>query len=441
MAKDLTSHRPVAHSLAEIESQLSKLWARAAAAQVVAARAEAAVVAAQAEAAARSAASLAASLAATQEAGGEVGNHVVARTSVLNLVVLAGDEGTAEHCAAIIASTASRHASRSLILSAADPDGEPGLEASVEALALTTAAGRSETGAETIYIRACGETGRHLASIIVPLLVHDLPVALWWPNDPPFDSHRAERLLPLADRLIIDGSAWSGNGLDILAQLAATAESRHLVAVDWALLRQSRWREAVASVYDLPDLRPHLGAVRRIDVDYATDHPGDPAGNTNVVRPLYHVAWLASRLGMTVHEPLRRQPDGRRVATLRQRNHQVEVVLQPDGSELASGSTVRVVITSRIRGTDLVGEVTAGDRNVEVTVRDCGRDRIKRTYLAPRLNDVDLLSLSIQENAADPVSVQALAMVHRLLGAESSSRKGAEGGWSRRTNIRSQQDD
>jgi glucose-6-phosphate dehydrogenase assembly protein OpcA len=429
VAQDLTTPRPVAHSLAEIDSQLSKLWARAAAAQAAAAQAEAAVVAAQAEAAARAAASLAASLAAAQEVGAGAIHHVVARTSVLNLVVLAVDEKTAERCAAIIASTASRHASRSLILSAADPDGEPGLEASVEALALTTAAGRTETGAETIRIRACGETGLHLASIIVPLLVHDLPVALWWPSDPPFDSHRAERLLPLADQLIVDGSSWSGNGLDTMAKLAAAAEGLRLVAIDWALLRQSRWREAVASVYDLPDLRPHLGAVRRIDVEYATDDPGDSAGNTNVVRPLYHVAWLASRLGMTVHEPLRRQPDGRRVATLRQRNHEVAVVLQPGGSELPGGSTVRVAITSRVRGTDLVGEVRAGDRDVQVTVRDGGRDRIKRTYLAPRLNDVDLLSLSVQEHAADSVSVQAMAMVHRLLGVESGSR------------IRSQSDD
>jgi len=428
VAQDLTTPRPVAHSLAEIDSQLSKLWARAAAAQAAAALAEAAVVAAQAEAAARAAASLAASLAAAQELGAGAVHHVVARTSVLNLVVLAVDEVTAERCAAIIASTASRHASRSLILSAAEPDGEPGLEASVEALALTTAAGRTETGAETIRIRACGETGLHLASIIVPLLVHDLPVALWWPSDPPFDSHRAERLLPLADQLIVDGSSWSGSGLDTMAKLAAAAEGLHLVAIDWALLRQSRWREAVASVYDLPDLRPHLGAVRRIDVEYATDDPGDSAGNTNVVRPLYHVAWLASRLGMTVHEPLRREPDGRRVATLRQRNHEVEVVLQPGGSDLPAGSTVRVVITSRVRGADLVGEVRAGDRDVQVTVRDGGRDRIKRTYLAPRLNAVDLLSLSVQEHAADSVSVQAMAMVHRLLGVESGPRKGADRG-------------
>jgi glucose-6-phosphate dehydrogenase assembly protein OpcA len=59
-------------------------------------------------------------------------------------------------------------------------------------------------------------------------------------------------------------------------------------------------------VYDLPDLRPHLGAVRRIEVEYAATKAGDPDGDTNVVRPLYHVAWLASRLGMTVVSPLRR---------------------------------------------------------------------------------------------------------------------------------------
>jgi hypothetical protein len=159
------------------------------------------------------------------------------------------------------------------------------------------------------------------------------------------------------------------------------------------------------------------------------------------VRPLYHVAWLASRLGMTVHDPLRRGADGRRVATLRQKGHQVDVVLQPGGSGLAAGSTVRVVITSRIRGTDLVGEVTAGDRDVEVTVRDGGRDRVKRTYVAPRLNDVDLLGLSVQENAADPVSVQALSMVHRLLGVESGSHKVGDKGSSDKTGIRSQDDD
>jgi glucose-6-phosphate dehydrogenase assembly protein OpcA len=419
VAQDLMPERPVAHSVSEIEGQLGSLWASAAMARAEASRAEAALIADQAEAAARTAATLAAARE-TSDAGG---HHVAARTSVLNLVVVAGDRHTAERCAATISGTASRHASRSLILSAVDPDGPSGLEARIEALALTGAGGRAETGAETIRVIAHGETGRHLASIIVPLLVHDLPVALWWPADPPFGSHRAERLLPIADRLIVDGSAWSGDGLDLLARLSATAEERRVVVVDWALLRQARWREALASVYDLPDLRPHLGAIRRIDVEYAASKRGDPAGQTNVVRPLSHVAWLASRLGMTVVEPLRREENGRRVATLRQKDHAVEVVLRPVRSDLGPGSTVRVEIVSRLRGTELVGDVAAGDRTVEVSIREGGRERVRRSYAAPRLTDVDLLGRAVDMGVADPVAVQALAMAGRLLGGESASRR------------------
>ena len=304
------------------------------------------------------------------------------------------------------------------------PNGPAGLEAHVEALSMATASGRAETGAETIHVTARGETGMHLASIIVPLLVHDLPVALWWPADPPFGSHRADRLLPIADRLIVDGSAWSGDGLEILGQLAIAVEERNVVVADWALLRQARWREAIASVYDLPDLRPHLGAVRRISVDYAPASSGDDVWDTNVVRPLYHVAWLASRLGMTVVAPIRRDGKGRRVATLKQKDHEVAVVLQPTTSDLTPGSTVKVEITSRLRGAELVGSITADDRTVEVSIRDDGRERVRRTYAAPRLTDVDLLGLAVEEGASDPIAVQALATAHRLLGVESISPKG-----------------
>ncbi len=418
--------RPVARSVPEIEDQLGKLWAHAAVARAEAAKAEAALVAAQAEAAARAAAALAAA----RESSDAGGHHVAARTSVLNLVVMAGDEETAEACAATIAATANRHASRSLILSAADPDGPARIEARIEALSTGVGGGRAETGAETIYVTAHGETSRHLASIIVPLLLHDLPVALWWPTDPPFGSHRADRLLPIADRLIVDGSAWSGNGLAFLGQLASVAAAHHLVVVDWALLRQARWREALASVYDLPDLRPHLGAVRRIEVEYAATTPGDPDGTTNVVRPLYHVAWLASRLGMSVVEQIRRQEGGLRVATLRQKDHEVGVVLRPAASDLGPGSTVRVEIASRLRGAELVGSVHAGNRTVEVLVRDNGRDRVRRVYVAPRLTDIDLLGRAVEEGAPDPVAVQTRVMAHRLLGSEAGPEARVRRSWS-----------
>jgi len=424
MAADLggEGRKPLeATSVADVQSRLSQIWAHAAAARLEASRAEAAEMRAQIEAAARAAAALAANYGSDSD-----GRHVAARSSVLNLVVIAGDAATADRCGKTISGTAGRHPSRSLLISESDPDGPPGLDASIQAIA-TNAVGRPETGAEMIRVTTHGETGKHLASIIVPLLVHDLPVAMWWPGQPTLASHRSDRLLPIADRLIVDGSEWSGNGLDLLGQLAEISESRRpgtrlgthrpLVVVDFALVRQSRWREALASVYDLPDLRPHLGAVRSIDVVYSAHDERDTDGTTNVVRPLYHVAWLASRLGMSVVEPLKRTHLGHRTALLRQRDHEVSVTLRPEVSELEVGSSVRVELTSRLRGAEMTGFVTAGDCTVDVVVNDCGRERVRRTYNAPRLNEVDLLSRAVEEGGADPLAAAALEKVCRLLGS------------------------
>jgi glucose-6-phosphate dehydrogenase assembly protein OpcA len=353
---------------------------------------------------------------------GEDDHHVAARSSVLNLVVVAGRRETAEHCAATIEATAGRHPSRSLILSALDMEGKPGLDATIQTVSTATEDGAAQSGAETIYVTVHGETSHHLASIIVPLLVHDLPVALWWPREPQFGSHRADRLLPLTDRLIVDGSSWSGDGLDRLGAMARVTQGRRLVVADFALIRQGRWREALASFYDLPDLRPHLRAVRSITVEFAAPEEHDPAGLTNIVRPVYHVAWLASRLGMSVVQPIRRLPDGSRVATLRQRDHAVAVEWLPTISDLGEGSTVRVKIVSNLGGAELVGAVTAGDCTVEVGIYDRGRERVRRTYQAPRLEEVDLLERALEDNISDSVSSDALAMAGRLIPTEPAPR-------------------
>jgi glucose-6-phosphate dehydrogenase assembly protein OpcA len=186
---------------------------------------------------------------------------------------------------------------------------------------------------------------------------------------------------------------------------------------DFALLRQYRWREALASVYDLPDLRPHLGSVRAITVEFATVE-GQPAFLANIVRPVYHVAWLASRLGMSVVTPMRSEPDGCRTAVLRQGGHAVAAEWRPASSDLGPGSTVRVEIVSRHGRDELAGMVTADERSVQVTVQDRGRERAHRIYAAPRLREVELLERAIDDRAGDRIAAEALAVAGRLLAVD-----------------------
>lgn len=361
--------------------------------------------------------------------------HVAARTSVMNLVVVARRPEIGEHAAAIIQQLTGRHPSRTLILTSADPESRSWLDAQIQAYCVLPRADAAETCAEQIFITAGGAAGRHLEAIVAPLLIHDLPVTLWWPGEPPFATHPARGLLAMADRLVIDGSSWSGDGLHRLRELAAAMDRYGLAVSDFALVRQSRWREAIASVFDLPEFTPFLGSIKRVAVTYGTrDETGAP-GTTNIVKPVYHVAWLASRLGMTVARPLTpaegaaagkpaSRPPTRAgakpalhrglVGQLRLGRSEVGVVVRPVGSSMPPGTTLRVEILAERRGSELRADVTAEAETVHVRVWLDGVEALDRAFLAARRTEVDLLAEAVEAGGPDAIGRDAIRMAARL---------------------------
>ena len=136
-------------------------------------------------------------------------------------VVVAWSPELGQRAASTISMLTGRHPSRTLILVPTDPDGPGWLRAQVRAYCMVPRPGTPATCAEQIYATAGGATGRHLGAIVAPLLVHDLPVTIWWPGEPPFDTLLARDLIGMADRLVVDGSSWAGDGLDRLRALAS----------------------------------------------------------------------------------------------------------------------------------------------------------------------------------------------------------------------------
>jgi hypothetical protein len=120
--------------------------------------------------------------------GGEEGGArlVSARTSVMNLVVITRRPEVAERAVATIQALTGRHPSRTLLIMSADPDGPAWLDARIEAHCVLPREDSPEICAEMVILTAGGEAGRHLAALVTPLVVHDLPVTLWWPNEPLF---------------------------------------------------------------------------------------------------------------------------------------------------------------------------------------------------------------------------------------------------------------
>jgi glucose-6-phosphate dehydrogenase assembly protein OpcA len=370
----------------------------------------------------------------TTEIDGQPGRHVAARTSVMNLVVIARRPEIAERGAATIQALTGRHPSRTIVVQSADPDGPSWIDARIEAHCVLPREDAPETCAETIHLTAGGEAGRHLSAIVTPLIIHDLPVAVWWPGEPPFASRAALDLFDDADRLVVDGSTWGGDGLARLAEMARVADSSKLAVSDFALVRQSRWREAIASIFDDPDYLPYLRSLRRVAVTYATHDDTGAPGSTNLVKPVYHVAWLASRLGLSVHKPLAavagsgsatkaRPGPGQKpamsrgvAATLSDGRAEVGVVIRPVVSPMPAGTTLRVELLCERRGSELRADVTAEAEVVHVRVWQDGVECMERHFLAQRRGDVDLLAEVIESGGHDPVAVGTLRAAAKLVG-------------------------
>ena len=394
-----------AHTIAEIESELARIWAGQ---------------------------DLTTDVAGVE---GAVGRHIAARTSVMNLVVIARRPELAERCAATMQALTGRHPSRTIVINSADPDGPSWLDARVEAHCIIPRADAPETCAETIHITSGGEAGSHLSAIAEPLIVHDLPVTVWWPGEPPLMSRPARDLFDCADRLIVDASTWSGDGLNRLQELAHLVDTTRLTVSDFALVRQSRWREAIASIFDDPDFLPYLRSLRRIAVTYSTHDDTGAPGSTNMVKPIYHVGWLASRLQLSVRKPLAplaghgptpargakgspaRPAMSRGVgATLSDGRSDVAVVVRPVASPTPPGTTLRVELLAERRGSELRADVTAEAEIVHVRVWQDGVEAMERHFRAPRRTDVDLLAESIEAGRRDPVAVDALRSAAAIIG-------------------------
>jgi hypothetical protein len=157
------------------------------------------------------------------------------------------------------------------------------------------------------------------------------------------------------------------------------------------------------------------------------------------VKPVYHVGWLASRLGARVTVPLhphrgsaRSRASTRAPAahspsrgpqpakggfdgTVRIGHGDVDVVLWPRLSGVPAGTTLRVELLCERRGSELRADVTAEAESVHVRVWQDGVEAMERRYHAPRRTDVDLLAETIERTGPDPIATAAIKMAGALV--------------------------
>jgi glucose-6-phosphate dehydrogenase assembly protein OpcA len=190
---------------------------------------------------------------------------------VLTLIIVTDE--AAQYDAIRAANQAAReHPCRVLAVIARKPKADSRLDAEIRV-------GESSPG-ETIVLRMYGPLGQHADSVIAPLLVPDVPVVTWWPDEAP-EIPAKDPLGALAQRRVTD-SATAESPHEVLTALADCYQPGD---TDFGWTRATPWRSLLAATLDQPHPPVSAGEIAAED-----DNP-----TADLI-----AAWLSLRLAVPV---------------------------------------------------------------------------------------------------------------------------------------------
>lgn len=228
----------------------------------------------------------------------------VALGRVLTLIIVT-DEADAEGAIDAANDASREHPCRVLVVARGQRRGGTRLDAQIRV-------GGDAGASEVVVLRTNGELTRHEDSLIVPLLLPDAPVVVWWPGAPPAEPS-TDPIGAMAHRRITD-SAATRRPAAALRELAA----HHVPGdTDLAWTRLTTWRGLLAAALDQPPYEPVTAAT----VTGAANSP-----STDLL-----AAWLAQTLRCPVTRKRTRASGGIAGVRLERRSGPIELA-RPDGT-------------------------------------------------------------------------------------------------------------
>jgi glucose-6-phosphate dehydrogenase assembly protein OpcA len=350
-------------------------------------------------------------------AGEESEEGGVIRACVLNLLVYVPSETASSEVDEILTEVAASHPSRAILLAADRAAAESSLAAWVTSRCTLPNAHSKQVCCEQITITARGDQVNEAPSAVAPLLLSDLPVYLWWRDEPRLADKVFKRLVEIADRVVIDSAAFTDPHGDLLSLAVFQRDTPRWTAIsdlNWA--RLTDWRLLLASFYDVADYRPFLDGLDRIVIEYA---PLPHHNAALVPRALLLAGWLASRLGWQLNDS----------GTIRRGGSAIFELNVGDGSgiiefapvrhhEVAPGHLARVTLTG-LAGTEASFQVrksTDGNR-LETEVVIAGEPRIGRVLSYVNLSESVLIGRELELLGHDRIYERAVVSAGEMVAA------------------------
>ncbi len=347
-----------------------------------------------------------------------------ARTSVLNLIVTCAHDDAADRVVRTMMGLGVRHPSRAIVLVPVQAtDGDP-LDARISTHCHDTPGDERERICyEEVVLTVRGGAASHLAGVVAPLLIHDLPTFVWWPGDPPLKNPIFDQLVEMGDRLIVDSSDFS----DLLTGLRRLSNLRRRSGVgDLTWGRLAWWQELSAQFFDAPRFRRFLPNLSRLHVRYAVAPPGEapaaddadvaPGCASPLVQALLYAGWIATRLGWKRARSVEPLADGRLRLLLEGRYEMVDLLIEPvETDEVRPGELTSV----RLRAYGEAGAAEfiidrSGDEATVATNAD-GMTAMLRRVTMDMPGEPELIAAQLMMDLVDPTYEHALRAAAILL--------------------------
>jgi glucose-6-phosphate dehydrogenase assembly protein OpcA len=365
-----------------------------------------------------------------QAAGGDKpgGEAFAIRTSLHNLVVHAVDEEAARHAAQVIARLPSHHPSRAIIAVTNPSRAESRIDAELAAHCHLNPGWEQQVCCEEVTLRVSGRAAHHLHSVIIPLLVSDLPVYVWWQGELPRDRHVLEEIIGSADRLIVDSAQFAevARGLTRLAQLRIDRPGCAIGDLNWG--RLTPWRQLLLQHCQAPGGGRQPPALTNVEIHFAKgkgrEQPGQAlrsfqwkdsgqALRRGSGQALLLLGWLAGRFGWDTKEVSRDDSGGS--LTVRS-GVALKLIPERDGQGLGPGWLVSVELRDGSkRGRNLVSIRRTGDPlHLEVRVED-GRAVLAERVRIEACDEGEMLAQELDTLGHDAEYEEALGKALAIL--------------------------
>lgn len=220
--------------------------------------------------------------------------QAVMRACVFNLIICVEGDDQLEEVTHTIAQITYDYPCRAIVLVRSDETPADSLNAYISAHCQIPGGSGRKVCCEQITITGAKSAAEALHSMVLPLLVPELPVIMWWPNEPEMDEPLFLRLLETVDRLIVDSRTFQNPSRSFhqLTQLHGSEyETTAFSDLSWG--RLTPWRSTLAQFFDYSQFLPYLSNIERVEIQYEAP---DDSTQPNFSEALLFVGWLANQL-------------------------------------------------------------------------------------------------------------------------------------------------